>query len=190
MDWLYGANVSKRSPQFVLRLLIAEIYGVRCTELATLESKHIDLDKKTITFLVLKKKRGTPVPFTQPIPAQLLPFFDGVDITPMKAAAIIVRLKRTCKKAGIAWPYKGGVHSIRRRVFTLLQDAPGIKEFDANRFMRESVSAFGMIETYYQRTETETDEKILSVHPMVHYWTELACLLPYVPKYTRTFMVK
>jgi len=182
LEALAATALVDEHPESVLRLLIAEIYGVRLGELTALDSKYININhgEPTITFLVQKRKIKR-FPVTQPIPKELTPFF-AIPIKPRKPHQVLSDLRRLCRKAGIRMPYRAGVHSIRRRLVTDLWETPGIKELSIRNFIRWSTSSQGMLPRYVQKSTLQTDAEVLAQHPY-SWWKEWACLVPSLPQY-------
>ena len=180
---IYWAVLEAR-PDIVLRLAIASIYGTRVGELADLSSEHINLDHEGSTILIPTEKKGRRVP--QPIPVELIPFF-LVPLEPMKSQTIQSHLKRLCKKAGVATPYRTGIHSIRRSVATVLYSNTDVKELSIRRFLRWAEGGFGMgvMPRYIKTPVSVTDSEILTKHPYVAMWKQMVQFLPYLEQYNQ-----
>ena len=70
-----------------------------------------------------------------------------------------------------------GVHSIRRRVDTMLQELTdtSVKEMDCTTFMRWSTtSRYGMHGRYAKIDEYDSNLRVLAAHPMVGFWKDYA----------------
>jgi len=167
----------------ILRLLIAQVYGVRLGELATLDSRYINLDhgEPTITFLVQKRKSAKRYPVIQPIPKELAPFF-SVPLKPRDPHQIISDLRRICRKAGLTLPPRAGIHAIRRRVVTDLWETPGIKELSIRNFIRWSTGSLGVMPRYVQKPTLQTDMQILKQHPY-SWWKDWASYVSWLPQF-------
>ena len=178
---IYWAVLEAR-PDITLRLAIATIYGARVGELATLSSEHINLDPENPTILIQTEKKGRRVP--QPIPVELVPLF-SVPLKPTKAQTIQAQLRRLCKRAGVATPYRTGIHSIRRSVITVLYSKTDLKELSIRRFLRWAESGYGLgvMPRYVKTPVSVTDAEVLTKHPYVAMWKQMVQFLPYLPQY-------
>jgi integrase len=183
LESLAVISILDEKPETTLRLLLAEIYGLRLQELCDVESKYINLDhgQPTITFLVRKKRRSEPIPVVQPIPPEDVPFFD-IPISRTNPHRIAKDLKRMCQKAGIQLPARGGFHSIRRAVVTSLWGLENTKELSIRRFLRWSTAVLGVLPSYVQKPAEITDVEILKIHPYLGWWKLLASYAPLLPR--------
>jgi integrase len=169
---------------FVVRLLAATIYGCRLGELAPLSSDDISLnrDGSSITLLVLKQK-GRPVWKTQPLPPSLVPLF-ALPVQPIGRRRLSEQLRKVCDKAGVRWPYRGGFHSIRRRLVTEICDIES-SDLNVHNYMRWAPPRqFNILSIYRQTPTEETDMATLQKHPYVKLWEEI---LPFLLKYNSTY---
>ena len=194
-DDMAAAAILEENPESILRLLLAQIYGLRLEEVARVESENIDLDKAEITFYVGKRRTAEPMPIVQPIPKTLLPFF-VIPLESRDRMLILRDLKRIAKKAGVRYPWRGGIHSIRRQTVTSLWNLPGLKELTIRRFLRWSTSALGVMPGYVQKPPEVTDIELLQVHPFLKWWQVFASYTPWLPQYqpyvenVNTFVVR
>jgi len=181
IDRIIYAAVMDEKPDVVLRLAAATIYGCRLGEVAGLSSKHMNLvpDKPTIAIPTAKKGERKH----QPIPIELLPLFR----LPPKIKSrqqMLKDLKRVCRKAGVTYPLRGGVHCIRRSVVTALWKNTDLKEISIQRFMRwSSGRGMGVMPKYVKTPVEVTDLEVLSKHPYVSIWQDMVEFLPYLPQY-------
>jgi integrase len=172
-------------PSVILRLLIAQIYGVRLEELSRIRQKDInlnDFDKPTVTIKAAKRGQNDGKPITQPIPRALIPYF-AINYQPANRHKILRDLHRICKKAGVEEGHRSGFHSIRRQTITALFNIPGIKDMNLRRFMRWSTSSSGMLERYVKTPTEVTDADILSQHPFMDWWVAWSKYLMWLPQY-------
>ena len=183
LESMAAAAIIDEKPQSILRLLLAQIYGLRLGELVTIDSKYINLNhgEPTITFLVQKRRTAKRVPVTQPIPKELTPYF-SVPISTRDPHQIISDLKRICKKAGVKIPFRAGIHAIRRRVVTDLWSMPDMKELSIRRFIRWSTGSMGVMPRYVQKPTELTDMEILQKHPY-SWWKVWASYVSWLPQY-------
>ena len=179
METLAWASVILNIPyKMVLRLIAATIYGRRLHELTNFEV-NINSNGGTILFPV--KKGGEEVP--HPIPESLIPLF-RVPVQPISRAGLRKWLRQICDEIGIDLPYRGGYHSIRRRVATIVKQT--IKsDIDTYRFMRwAEPRELGILAQYDQTRYEDIDKLVLSVHPMVKVWEEI---MPYLLDINRSY---
>jgi len=183
IDKLTYAAVMSEKPDVVLRLAIAIIYGCRLSEVANLSSEHINLDHNQPTIAIPTKKKGERKP--QPIPTELLPLF-SIPLTPKKNYQILSDLRRVCRRAGVTYPFKGGVHCIRRSVVTVLYDKTDLKELTIRRFLRWKTGiGMGVMPRYVKTPVEVTDAEVLSKHPYMPLWQDMVEFLPYLPQFER-----
>ncbi len=174
--------VHEASPDFVLRLCVASIYGTRVGELASLSSQHINLDHGNCSILIPTEKKGRRVP--QPIPTELSPLF-SIPLQPMRGQRLQEQLKRLCRKAGVPTPKRTGIHSIRRSVITALYSNTDLKELTIRRFVRWAEGGYGMgvMHRYVKTPVSVTDTEVISKHPYVKMWKKMMMFLPYLEQY-------
>jgi len=162
------------SPELVIRLMVATIYGGRLGELAALKSEDISVNGNGGTVYLHTLKGGQRKP--QPIPDSLVPLFQ-VPLEPVPRMKLAKQLKKVCKRAGIFLPPRAGFHSIRRRVATTVSEVEH-SDLNVHNFMRWSVPRqFSMLARYKQTPVEATDTHIIQLHPYVKKWEE-AC--PYI----------
>ena len=162
--------------------IISSVYGVRLGELAKLESKHIDIEKRTITFYVEKRRYVGGKPITQPIPEELLPYF-MVPIWKRSPREICDDLKRIARKAGVKLQHRQGIHAIRRQVVSTVYDMESLKQLDIQNFLRWSTSSSGMLPTYVQKPTEQSDKMILNQHPLAEPWKIWCVYLDAFPQF-------
>jgi integrase len=166
-------------PEVCLRLCLATIYGCRCGEIADMDSGQINLQDMTISVPTEKKGRRVP----QPIPPNLKPLF-SVPLHKIDKASVRRQLKAVCRKAGVKWPERSGIHSIRRAVVTALYSNMNLKELSIRRFMRWSLGrGMGVMPTYVKIPAETTDREVLECHPFVKVWEELLPFIKYLPQW-------
>jgi len=182
VDRLIYWAVLEASPDFVLRLCVASIYGARVGELASLSSQHINLDRENPSILIPTEKKGRRVP--QPIPTELSPLF-SIPLEPMRGQRLQEQLKRLCKKAGVPTPKRTGIHSIRRSVITALYSNTDLKELTIRRFVRWAEGGYGMgvMHRYVKTPVSVTDTEVISKHPYAKMWKDMMMFLPYLEQY-------
>jgi hypothetical protein len=156
--------------------------------------------------MVEKKKKGKPVPIERAIPPELSPFY-FMPIRRRKLDQLRKDLRRICRKAGVAMPRGFGVHAIRRRVDTMLEELTDVSlkpmdasMMDASIFMRWSTtSRFGMHGRYAKIDEYESNRRVLEQHTMVHFWKDYVDCWAWAPGFeniednysmNNTFMLK
>jgi len=169
--------------KMVLRLVASTVYGRRVDELTNFK---VNLDGENSTILFRVKKGGEEVP--HPIPTSLVPLF-RVPVQPISKAGLQRWLRQICDEIGITLPYRGGYHSIRRRVATLVKQA--IKsDIDTCRFMRwADPRELSILAQYDQTRYEDIDKQVLSVHPVVKVWEEVMPYLLDMNKSYRSFCV-
>lgn|GEM_PF-5035160 len=103
--------------------------------------------------------------------------FQIVPVEPISKAGLQRWLRQICDEIGLTLPYRGGYHSIRRRVAITVKHI--IKsDIDTYRFMRwADPRELGILAQYDQTRYKDIDRQVLSVHPMVQVWQEI---LPYL----------
>lgn len=116
------------------------------------------------------------VAFSRPIPQSLIPLF-RVPVQSISKAGLQRWLRQICDEIGLTLPYRGGYHSIRRRVATLVKQA--IKsDIDTCRFMRwADPRELSILAQYDQTRYEDIDRQVLSLHPVVRIWEDV---LPYL----------
>jgi len=168
-------------PDVVVRLVTSMVYGARVSELLELSSKNINLDGDKSWILIPTKKGGRKKP--QPIPKSLVPLYN-VPLSPISEGRLNRQLRKLCRQAQITLPSRGGFHSIRRRVVTVLTEIEH-SEISIHHFMRWSVPRqFAMLSRYRQTPVEESDIAILSKHPYVKLWEEVK---PYILKHNNSY---
>jgi len=167
--------------KMVLRLVASTVYGRRVDELTNFK---VNLDGENSTILFPVKKGGEEVP--HPIPTSLVPLF-RVPVQPISKAGLQRWLRQICDEIGITLPYRGGYHSIRRRVATIVKHA--IKsDIDTCRFMRwADPRELSILAQYDQTRYEDIDKQVLSVHPVVKVWEEVMPYLLDMNKSYRSF---
>jgi len=139
-------------------------------ELIIKTQAHHSLNGDKSTILILTKKGGRKKP--QPIPQSLVPLYN-TPLSPISEGRLNRQLKKLCKQVQIPFPTRGGFHSIRRRVVTVLTEIEH-SEISIHHFMRWSVPRqFAMLSRYRQTPVEESDMVILSKHPYVKLWEEV-----------------
>ncbi len=183
LETLCWASVILNIPyKMVLRLIASTIYGRRANELTNFEV-HLNGENSTILFPV--KKGGEEV--AHPIPPSLIPLF-RVPVDPISKAGLQRWLRQICDEIGLTLPYRGGYHSIRRRVATTVKHA--IKsDIDTHKFMRWAEPRELSILAQYDQTRYEdVDRMVLESHPVVKFWEEIMpCLLDLNRSYKRFY---
>ena len=180
---IWSSLIEDLPGDFVVRLAVATIYGCRLAELAKLSSQDINLDGDGSTIWLPVLKRGRDVRRMQPIPPSLVALF-AVPVQPIARERLAEQLRKVCRKAGVRRPYRGGFHSIRRRIVT---DICGIEssELNVHTYMRWAAPRqFSILSIYRQTPTQETDRAILLKHPYVKMWEEVC---PYLLKYNSTY---
>lgn len=166
------------SVDMVIRLIGATVYGRRRSELAEFEV-HLNGANSSILFPTRKGGEESP----HPIPQSLVPLF-AVPIESWHPHTVDRRFKKLCKQASVNLPPRAGVHWIRRRVATTVRKVCN-SDIDAYRFMRWcEPRELGMLAYYDQTPYQETDNSILSKHPIVKMWEEV---LPYMLDYNSSY---
>lgn len=172
LETLAWASVFLNIPyKMTLRLIAATIYGRRIQELTNFT---VNLNGKSGTILFPVKKGGEEVP--HPIPESLIPLF-RVPVEPISKAGLQKWLRQVCDEIGVDLPYRGGYHSIRRRVATLVKQK--IKsDIDTYHFMRwADPRELSILAQYDQTRYEDIDKQVLDVHPMVEIWTTITPFL-------------
>jgi hypothetical protein len=172
LETLAWASVFLNIPyKMTLRLIAATIYGRRVQELTNFT---VNLNGKSGTILFPVKKGGEEVP--HPIPESLIPLF-RVPVEPISKAGLQKWLRQVCDEIGVDLPYRGGYHSIRRRVATLVKQK--IKsDIDTYHFMRwADPRELSILAQYDQTRYEDIDKQVLDVHPMVEIWTTITPFL-------------
>ena len=182
IDSMIYTAVMDEKPEMVLRLVISTIYGCRAGELCTMSSERINLDHNNPTIDIPTEKKGRRIP--QPIPKELVPLF-SIPLHPVKNYQVQRELKRICRKAGVPWRKRAGIHSIRRSVISTLYGDTDLKEITIKRFLRWSMKSPGMgvLPRYVKIPYDITDLDVLQKHPYVAMWKEMIPFLPYLPQY-------
>ena len=158
----------------VIRLIGATVYGRRVGELVDFKINHNTVEFPT-------RKGGEEVP--HPIPESLIPLFK-VPIHPISEYCLQRWLRQICRKAGVDLPYRGGFHSFRRTVATLVKHSIR-SDIDTHKFMRwAEPRELGILAQYDQTRYEDVDKLVLDSHPMVRVWEEV---LPYILKYNRSY---
>lgn len=169
IETLIWATVIDDIPyDMVVRLIGATIYGRRVGELTNFE---VNLNGANSTILFQTRKGGEEV--AHPLPQSLVPLF-SMPIKPISEYMLQRTLRQICKKAGVSLPYRGGFHSFRRTVATVVKHS--IKsDIDTHKFMRWAEPRELSILAQYDQTRYEdVDKLVLDNHPMVKIW-EQAC---------------
>ena len=172
LETLVWSSVILNIPyKMVLRLVAATVYGRRIEELTNFEVK---LNGNSGAILFPVKKGGEEVP--HPIPQSLIPLF-RVPVEPISKAGLQRWLRQICNEIGLTLPYRGGYHSIRRRVATTVRGALK-SDLSTYRFMRwADPRELGILAQYDQTRYEDIDREVLSVHPLVKVWEDA---LPYL----------
>ncbi len=181
LETLCWASVICNIPyNMTLRLIASTIYGRRCQELTDFKV-NISKNGESSTILFPVKKGGEEV--AHPLPDSLIPLFRP-PVEAISRAGLQKWLRQVCDEIGITLPYKGGYHSIRRRVATIVKHA--IKsDIDTHKFMRWAEPRELSILAQYDQTRYEdVDKLVLSVHPIVKIWEEI---MPYLLDLNRSY---
>jgi integrase len=168
-------NISYR---MVVRLACSTIFGRRVGELTNFQ---IHLNGANSTILFATRKGGEQV--AHPLPQSLVPLFE-VPMDTISEGMLQRWLRQICKKAGISLPYRGGFHSIRRTVATIIKHQLR-SDIDTHKFMRwAEPRELGILAQYDQTRYEDVDRLVLENHPIVKVWEEA---LPYILKVNRSY---
>lgn len=175
---IYATVIDNIHYSMVVRLIGSTVYGRRVTELTNFQV-HLDGDNSTVLFPI--RKGGEEVPHL--IPKSLVPLF-SVPIEPVSDFRLQRRLKQICKLAGIKLPYRGGYHSFRRTVATVVKKALR-SDIDTYKFMRwAEPRALNILAQYDQTRYEEVDRLVLDNHPIVKIWEQVT---PYLLKLNTSY---
>lgn len=164
--------------RMVLRLVSATIYGRRVGELTEFKV-HLDGGNSWVLFPI--RKGGEQV--AHPIPESLITLF-AVPMDNISEGCLQRWFKQICKKNGIRLPYRGGFHSIRRTVATIVKHCLR-SDIDTHKFMRwAEPRELGILAQYDQTRYEDVDRQALSVHPVVKMWEEIT---PYMLEFNRSY---
>ena len=153
--------------RMVLRLIGATIYGRRVGELTEF---HVHIDGANSTILFPVRKGGEEV--AHPIPKSLVPLF-SVPIDHISEYCLQRWLRKICKQAGVRLPYRGGFHSIRRAVATIVKHSIR-SDIDTHKFMRwAEPRELSILAQYDQTRYEEVDRLALENHPVVKIWEQV-----------------
>ncbi len=168
-------NISYR---MVTRIVCATIYGRRVGELTDFK---VHLNGRNSTIMFITRKGGEQV--AHPLPQSLVPLFK-VPMDTISEGMLQRWLRQICEKAGIPLPYRGGFHSIRRTVATIVKHQLK-SDIDTHKFMRwAEPRELGILAQYDQTRYEDIDKAVLEVHPMVHFWESV---VPYLLAMNRSY---
>jgi len=159
-------------------LALSTTYGLRRTEMASIDASNIDLENKVIFIETAKHGRQR----YHLIPDEIIPYikYDFPRISVSRLTKIYYNIE---KMTGLPRMREVGWHSIRRILDKLLYDA-GLPGPLISDFLRWKRGGSDMSRRYYSATivgeegnmvevgpgDRSVDEKVFEVHPFLHLW--------------------
>lgn len=145
-------------------LVLSTTYGLRCTELASVQEGDIDLEAGT--FFARTAKGG--VQRTHLVPEEIRPHLEGARIKPVNVKVVHRAWLLVEQAAGLGHRARYGWHSVRRAVNTALGRSQ-LNPLVAKKFLRWRDT--GMAERYTV-LDYSVDREVFNVHPFIKYWRQ------------------
>lgn len=163
---------ASKDPKLCAYMALSSIYGLRVSEIASIEKKDIHPGKKTI--LIRTKKGG--VPTEHKVPDQIAPFLFHFDFPPVQTYQLNELFKELALKAGIEVPPRKSWHAVRHGVVTAcqsLRDEEGRRNLDDDTIFRFFRWAGGTTMNIYVTPDSgDVDLRIFKHHPFLQCWGE------------------
>jgi integrase len=167
---LIKAAKASKNPAWCAYMALSSIYGLRVSEMASMEKKDVHPLKKTI--MVHTAKGGILTEHI--VPDAIAPYLFNYDFPPAKTYMLNGILKEIAAKAGVDVPLRKSWHAVRHGAVTACQavrDAEERRLLDDDTIFRFFRWSGGTTMNIYVTPDAgKTDERMFKHHPFLEYW--------------------